>query len=587
MKALIIGASGLVGNELYNEAKKQGHEVLGTYFNHKVPNLEKLDYGDRVESQTIIKTFSPDIIFCPAANPNVDWCEENSKDSWRNNVKKLNNFLEVVLENNIPFAYFSTDYLFDGKDGPYDEDFIPNPLSFYGKHKLASEILVQSLIPKNYIFRTTLVFGRENQKKNYAYTIYKNLSSGSKLKAADDLFATPTYALDIAKFALEIVKKKAFGTYNLAGSEFISRYDYACKIAEAFDLDKSLLQPLKYNDLNLKTKRPLKGGLTNKKSIQLTGLSYTPLEVALKDMKEKMKDDNNKETVGSYSNNSTKQNSINSKICIFIPCYNATVTLPKVFERIPKNIKEKVEEVFVIDNDSSDSTYLMAVGYRDKKSDIKNLKIFKNEKNFGYGIRKKLAYARAISEGYDIVVMLHGDAQYAPEKLPVMIEKMEQNPSIDLLFGSRMKGDPLKGGMPIHRFLGNKALTYMQNFLLGTNISEFHSGYRIFRTSALKKIPFHLCSNDYYFDTEMIILFIKNKLNIAEIPIDTYYGDEKNYVKIWQYGFNVLIATFAFFLYQKGIRKLFSFNLEKYEMYKDNASSDVGKILKDLKTQEY
>ena len=269
----------------------------------------------------------------------------------------------------------------------------------------------------------------------------------------------------------------------------------------------------------------------------------------------------------------------NSRICIFIPCYNATSTLPKVFERIPPEIKEKVEEIFVVDNDSTDFTYLMAIGYREKKSDIKNLKILKNVKNFGYGGSQKLAYAYAIKNGYDMVIMLHGDAQYAPEKLPVMINKMENDESIDLLFGSRMAGDPLKGGMPLHRFLGNKALTCFQNFLLGTNISEFHSGYRIFRTSALKKIPFHLCSNDYHFDTEAIILFIKNKLKIAEVPIETYYGKEKNYVRIWEYGFNVLVATLCYYLSTKGLRK--------YELYKDGLKADTEKIFSEFKTEIY
>lgn len=583
MRLLIIGASGLVGNELYNEASKNGHLVLGTYLNHKLPGLEKLDYGNIYDVKKMLDRFSPEIILCPAANPNVDWNELNSKEAWENNVKNLNRLLEVISEKKIDFGFFSTDYLFNGNEGLYSEESVPDPLNIYGKHKLAAEIMVNSFLPNNnYIFRTTLVFGCESQKKNYLYTTLKNLSENKEMKSATDLVATPTYACDIAKFVIKTIADKKYGTYNLAGDEFISRFDFANKIAEAFNLNKSLIIPVKYNDLKLKTKRPLKGGLTNRKITESTKLSWTKLDVALKEVKENIEKSDNGSMCKEVPEPSTPL-----KICIFIPCYNATITLPKVFERIPKQIKEKVEEVFVIDNDSSDSTYLMAIGYREKKSDMKNLKIFKNEKNFGYGGSQKLAYAHAIKEGYDLVVMLHGDAQYAPEKLPVMIEKMEQDKTIDLLFGSRMKGDPLKGGMPIHRFLGNKALTFMQNFLLGTNISEFHSGYRIFRTSALKKVPFHLCNNDYHFDTEAIILFIKNKLNIAEVPIDTYYGDEKNYVKIWQYGLNVLIATFAFFLYKNGIRKLFSFRMERYEMYKDGIEADVDRVLKELKTEEY
>lgn len=270
-----------------------------------------------------------------------------------------------------------------------------------------------------------------------------------------------------------------------------------------------------------------------------------------------------------------------SRICIFIPCYNATVTLPKVLERIPKEVKERVEEIFVVDNNSEDFTYLLAIGFREKNSDFKDLKIFKNIKNFGYGGSQKLAYAYAIKEGYDMVVMLHGDAQYAPEKLPIMIETMEKDKSIDLLFGSRVSGDPLKGGMPIHRFLGNKILTFIQNILLGTKISEFHSGYRIFRTRALLKVPFHLCSNDYHFDTEMIILFVEHKLKIAEIPIETYYGKERCYVNIWKYGIDVLVATLCYFLYIKGLRK----GLKKYELYKDGLEADIEQIFSELKTE--
>ncbi len=585
MKFLIIGASGLIGNALLEEAKKQGHTALGTYFNHKYDDLVKLDYGNKNDVEKLIKEFSPDVVFCPAANPNVDWNEENSKEAWVNNVQKLTSLLEIISRYNIDFAFYSTDYIFDGENGPYKESDLPNPLSVYGKQKLSAEVLVNSFLPnKNYIFRTTLVYGPEYQEKNYVFSTIRSLSSNKELKSAKDLYATPTYSFDIAKFSIEAVKKKLYGTYNLAGDEFISRYDFANKVAETFSLNKSLIIPVNYNDLNIKTKRPLKGGLINRKITDLTGLKWTRVEDALKEIKVTQKNNHYPSKNGSsHQTNETQK----SKICIFIPCYNATITLPKVFERIPKEVKDRVEEVFVIDNNSADSTYLMAIGYREKKSDIKNLKIFKNENNFGYGGSQKLAYAHAIKEGYDLVVMLHGDAQYAPEKLPIMIEEMERDKSIDLLFGSRMSGDPLKGGMPIHRYLGNKALTFFQNVLLKTNISEFHSGYRIFRTSALKKVPFHLCNNDYHFDTEIIILFIKNKLNIGEVTIDTHYGNEKNYVKIWEYGFNVLIVTLAFFLHKNGFGNLLNFKPERYEMYQDNLEADVEKILKDFKSEEY
>jgi hypothetical protein len=150
--------------------------------------------------------------------------------------------------------------------------------------------------------------------------------------------------------------------------------------------------------------------------------------------------------------------------------------------------------------------------------------------------------------------MLHGDAQYAPELVGELIEPILEGKA-DMIFGSRMSGHPLKGGMPLHRYLGNRALTTFQNIFLGTRMSEFHSGYRVYSVDALKKIPFERLSSDYHFDTEIIILFIRNQLRISERPIPTHYGDEKNYVNIWKYGLDVLITTTSYFLHRIGLRK--------------------------------
>lgn len=258
------------------------------------------------------------------------------------------------------------------------------------------------------------------------------------------------------------------------------------------------------------------------------------------------------------------------KICIFIPCYNVAVTLPTVIDRIPEDIKKEVREIFVIDNNSEDNTYLVGIGYRDQMR-IANMHIFKNKHNMGYGGSQKLAYAYAIKEGFDLVIMLHGDAQYAPEHLPEMIEIFKKDESVQMVFGSRMLGDPLKGGMPVLRYFGNRALTFVQNRLLGTRHSEFHSGYRLFRTEALRKIPLHLLSNDYHVDTEVMILFIKNGFKIAECAIATHYGKEKNHLNIWSYAQHVFVATFCYWLRTKGLRH--------YLLYEDGVVADVEAIL--------
>lgn len=241
------------------------------------------------------------------------------------------------------------------------------------------------------------------------------------------------------------------------------------------------------------------------------------------------------------------------KVAIYIPAYNAASTLPLVLDRIPPKIRENVGEIFIVDNHSSDNTHLVAVGYKATEN-VHNLEVTRNPKNEGYGGSQKIAYERAIDKGYSCIAMLHGDAQYAPELVGELIRPVIEGKT-DMMFGSRMKGDPLKGGMPRIRYLGNRFLTWVQNRLLGTRLSEFHSGYRVYSVEALKKVPFERLSSDYHFDTEIIILFLEHGLRISETAIPTHYGDEKNYVNVWRYGSDVLVTTVTYFLHKLGWRR--------------------------------
>jgi glycosyltransferase involved in cell wall biosynthesis len=242
------------------------------------------------------------------------------------------------------------------------------------------------------------------------------------------------------------------------------------------------------------------------------------------------------------------------KIAIYIPAYNAAYTLPVVLDRIPAEIKEKVRKIFVVDNASPDNTHLIGIGYREAKG-LDKLEVFRNETNRGYGGSQKFAYRYAIDNGFDIVVMLHGDAQYAPEKIPYLLEPLE-NGEADMVFGSRIAGLPLAGGMPLYKFLGNKLLTAIQNRILGMRLTEFHSGFRVFRCAALAEVPFELCSNDYHFDTDIIIQFKIKGLRVVEMPIPTYYGKEKCGVNVVSYGLNVLKSMTVYWLWSKGLLKI-------------------------------
>ncbi|TAJ76444.1 glycosyltransferase family 2 protein [bacterium] len=250
---------------------------------------------------------------------------------------------------------------------------------------------------------------------------------------------------------------------------------------------------------------------------------------------------------------------VHLRIAIYIPTYNAGRTLPLVLDRIPEDVKSRVEEIFIVDNASPDNTYLIAVGYKNEKG-VHNLNVLRNERNFGYGGSQKVAYRYAIDKGYDVVVMLHGDAQYAPEKIAYLLEPFDGREA-DMVFGSRMAGLPLKGGMPLHRFLGNKFLTAVENFALDWDLSEYHSGFRVFSCAALRKVPFHLCSDDYHFDTEILVQFKLKGLRVVERPIPTHYGSERSYVNVWRYGFDILYVMAEYILHKRGIRKVEKFNI--------------------------
>ena len=243
-------------------------------------------------------------------------------------------------------------------------------------------------------------------------------------------------------------------------------------------------------------------------------------------------------------------------IGIFIPARNVSKTLTNTLDRIPENIKKNVKEIFILDNDSIDATYDTAVEYKIKNK-LHNLKIYKNNTNLGYGGNQKKAYDYAIDQNFEIIVMLHGDAQYAPEYLPQILQPLIDGKT-DMVFGSRFISNPLKGGMPLWRYIGNKILTKIENSVLGINLSEFHSGYRAFNVSALKKLPFEKLSNNFQFDTEIIIQFVQGNMKISEVDIPTHYDRESSSIsksELCTYSTSILINMIKFFFHKKNIWK--------------------------------
>jgi len=233
------------------------------------------------------------------------------------------------------------------------------------------------------------------------------------------------------------------------------------------------------------------------------------------------------------------------RVLIFVVAYNAERTIESVLSRIPVSLADEYEvEILAIDDSSRDRTF--EIGHKIEKSGALRfpLRVLFNPVNQGYGGNQKIGYHFAIKNNFDFVALLHGDGQYAPEVLPELLKPLHQGIA-DAAFGSRMlsRGAARKGGMPLYKFLGNKILTWVQNRLLRTNLSEFHSGYRVYSVAALKKLPFDRNTQDFHFDTEIIIQLIKAGMRIHETAIPTYYGDEICHVNGIKYAWDVITTT--------------------------------------------
>jgi glycosyltransferase involved in cell wall biosynthesis len=228
------------------------------------------------------------------------------------------------------------------------------------------------------------------------------------------------------------------------------------------------------------------------------------------------------------------------RIGILVVAYNAESTLAATLDRIPGDFLARVEAIIVADDASGDDTFGAGVRWSSSNPEAP-ITVIRHLENRGYGGNQKAGYRMAIERGLDIVVMLHADGQYAPECLPEIVRPIVVGEA-DAVFGSRMlqRGAARRGGMPLYKFAGNKILTRVENSLLGTELSEFHSGYRAYSVAALASIPFEENTDDFDFDTQIIVQLVDAGRRIVEVPIPTYYGDEICYVDGVKYARDVV-----------------------------------------------
>ncbi|HVM09509.1 MAG TPA: bifunctional glycosyltransferase/class I SAM-dependent methyltransferase [Acidimicrobiales bacterium] len=240
------------------------------------------------------------------------------------------------------------------------------------------------------------------------------------------------------------------------------------------------------------------------------------------------------------------------RVGILVVAYNAASTLVDVLDRIPPDVRPRISKVLVGDDHSQDDTYGIGVDYRDRNTDLP-LTVVRHERNLGYGGNQKVGYRWAIEQGLDIVVLLHGDGQYAPECMAELIGPLERD-ECDAVLGSRMmtRGAALRGGMPLYKYVGNRILTAWENAMAGTSLTEWHSGYRAYSVAALADIDFEANSDGFDFDTQILLQLHHAGKQIVEVPIPTYYGDEICHVNGLAYARDVALHTLRYRLQRMG-----------------------------------
>lgn len=250
-----------------------------------------------------------------------------------------------------------------------------------------------------------------------------------------------------------------------------------------------------------------------------------------------------------------------ASLLILVVAYHAEETLESVLDRIPRRmLRDFACEVLVVDDASTDRTFELGRRYAQQHPELP-IRMLRNRVNQGYGGNQKVGYAYAIENGFDFVAMLHGDGQYAPESLPELMAPFADD-QVGAVFGSRMmtRGGARQGGMPLYKYVGNRILTTYQNALLRQGLSEYHSGYRVYRVDALRRLRWDLNTNDFHFDTQIILQLLNADEQIVEVPIPTYYGDEISRVNGMKYAFDVMKVTLQFFIHKLGLRQQLRFD---------------------------
>ncbi len=288
---LITGANGLLGQKLCHDFLVS-HKVLAcdlhpqSFVSQLDLYYESLDITSGEKVLSLVLLHRPGIIINAAAYTDVDGCEIHKKHAWIVNVGAVENLAGVCRKHKIKLIHLSTDYVFDGENGPYSEEDHPRPVSFYGETKLESERVIEQSGIDFLIIRTNVLYGSgKNVKENFLLWLLEKLSGGEKIKIVTDQFNNPTLADNLSSCILEMTEKGLIGIYHIGGAEYLSRYDFAVKVADKFNMDQSLISPTQTEFLEQKAPRPHWGGLKIEKARKVLRTKLLNVDEGLEEVK--------------------------------------------------------------------------------------------------------------------------------------------------------------------------------------------------------------------------------------------------------------------------------------------------------------
>lgn len=296
-RILVTGSNGLLGQKLTERIlTDQQYELIATskgvnrYPVNAGYHYAELDITNETQLEEVISRYQPDSIIHTAAMTNVDACENNKEQCRLLNVEAVKYLIRICEEKNIHLIHLSTDFIFDGENGPYREDAEPNPLSFYGQTKLEAEELIRASSCRWAILRTIIVYGIVNDisRSNIVLWAKSALEKGSPINVVNDQWRMPTLAEDLAEGCLLAAEKNACGIYNISGCELMSIFELVEQVADFWNLDKSLIKPISSQSLNQAAKRPKKTGFVLDKAKKVLNYQPRPFKEGLRIVSEQL-----------------------------------------------------------------------------------------------------------------------------------------------------------------------------------------------------------------------------------------------------------------------------------------------------------